>query len=130
MPSVLIVEDHDYMASVLIRLLEKRSNLNVTARAKTAEEALDMLRELEVALLLVDVSLPNMNGIDLVAKLREEYPALPCLMLSGHHASHYVERALEVGARGYILKDDPEAIIEGIERVLEGEVYISKNLAY
>ena len=128
MSSILIVEDHDYMAKVLIRLLHKLTDLKVAARAKTAEEALELLPELEVGLILVDVSLPEMNGIDLVATLHKKYPALPCLMLSGHHASHYVHRSLEAGARGYILKDDPGAIVEGVQRVLEGDIYVSKKL--
>lgn len=128
MPSILIVEDHDYMAEVLLRLLQRKTDIEVVVRAKTAEEALEILPELEVVLLLVDVSLPGMNGINLVAILHEKYPHVPCLMLSGHYAPHYVRRALKAGAWGYVLKDDPEAIMEGINRVLKGETYISKNL--
>ncbi len=79
-------------------------------------------------MLLVDVSLPQMNGIELVAVLHTMYPELPCLMLSGHHAAHYVTRALEAGAWGYVLKDNPNEIIEGIERVLEGKIYVCKRL--
>jgi DNA-binding NarL/FixJ family response regulator len=127
MLSVVILEDHDFMAEVLARLLKKRGDLNVTARVKSAEEALELLSNVVVDLILVDVSLPHMNGIDLVSILHEKFPNLMCLMLSGHNATHYVRRSLDAGARGYLLKDDPEAIIEGIERVLEGEIYVSKN---
>jgi DNA-binding NarL/FixJ family response regulator len=69
-----------------------------------------------------------MNGINLVGMIRDQYPNLPCLMLSGHALAHYKNRALDAGARGYILKDNAKAIIEGIRRVLRGEIYVSKEL--
>lgn len=127
MLSVVILEDHDIMAEVLARLLKKRGDLNVMARVRSAEEALELLSNVVVDLILVDISLPRMNGIEFVSILREKFPNLICLMLSGHNATHYVRRSLDAGARGYLLKDDPEAIIEGIERVLDGEIYVSKN---
>jgi len=76
----------------------------------------------------VDVSLPDMSGIDFVAALQKDYPHLPCLMLSGHTSAQYVERSLAAGARGYVIKDNFNGILEGIERVLQGEIYISEEL--
>lgn len=69
-----------------------------------------------------------MNGIDLVQKIHTEFPQLRCLMLSGHLVPQYVDRSLEAGASGYILKEDLDGIVEGIPRVLNGEIYLSRSL--
>ena len=94
MMSILLVEDHAIFASVLIRMLRETGDLEVTATAKTAEEALQYLPEQRFDLVLVDVYLPTMNGITLVALIHDQYPDLPCLMLSGHMLDHYVRSAL------------------------------------
>lgn len=115
-------------ASVLARLLSKTEDMEVVAIARTAERALQELPEHELDLVLVDVALPEMNGISLVAMLHEEYPDLPCLMLSGHALAHYVNRALQAGARGYVLKDNSREIVSSIRHVLRGEIYVSPEL--
>jgi DNA-binding NarL/FixJ family response regulator len=128
MISILLVEDHAVFASVLVRLLSRTEDLQVVKIARTAERALQELPEREFDLVLVDVALPEMNGIGLVALLHEEYPDLPCLMLSGHALAHYVDRALQAGARGYVLKDNSLEIVNSIRRVLRGEIYVSPEL--
>ena len=128
MVSILLVEDHTTFAGVLVRLLTTTKDMAITTIATTAERALQELPMQKFDLVLVDVSLPQMNGINLVGMIRDQYPDLPCLMLSGHALSHYMNRALEAGARGYILKDNAKGIIEGIRRVLKGEIYVSKEL--
>lgn len=128
MQSILLVEDHPIFAGVLTRLLRETGELEVTMVAKTAEEALQHLPEGKFDLVLVDVYLPRMNGINLVALIHDRYPDLPCLMLSGHLLNHYVESSLNAGARGYVLKDNPGAILAAIRRVLSGGIYIDKEL--
>ena len=128
MRSILLVEDHSTFASVLVRLLLTTKDMQITLVATSAESALQELRSQRFDLVLVDVSLPEMNGIALVGMIRDQFPGLPCLMLSGHALAHYKNRALDAGARGYILKDNAKGIIEGIRRVLNGEIYVSKEL--
>ena len=128
MLSVLLVEDHAILASVLARMLLNTGNLEVTVVAGTAEEALRQLPEQQFDLALVDVFLPEMSGISLVALMREQYPDLPCLMLSGHMLDYYVQSSLDAGARGYVLKDKSDEILEGIQHVLQGETYVSSEL--
>lgn len=128
MLSILLVEDHLIFAGVIVRLLNRMGNMQVAAVANTAEGALQKLSDRNFDLVLVDVSLPKMNGINLVSLIHHQYPGLPCLMLSGHAHTHYVHRALTAGARGYILKDSSAGIIDGIQRVLKGEVYVSPEL--
>jgi len=126
--SILLVEDHAAFANALLNILNKNGNMNVVAVADSAEKALEQLPELHVDLVLVDVSLPQMSGINLVAALHEKYPDLPCVMLSGHMSSQYARRALDAGARGYLLKDNPAGILTGIQHIVNGEIYVSEEL--
>jgi len=128
MCSILLVEDHKMMAEALVNVLRWKGQFEVVAIVETAAEALERLPELQVDLVLVDIFLPRGNGIDLVEKIKEEYPNLPCLMLSAHTGERYVKRSLDAGARGYVVKDDIEDVIEGIRRVLDGDIYLSGQL--
>ena len=128
MKKLLLVEDHSIFAEVLLLVLAQRVDLKVIKVVDTAEKALQLLPTLDLDMLLVDVSLPQMNGIDLVARLSKLYPHMPCLLISGHISSLYVKRGLDAGARGYVMKDSAAGIIEGIYQVLRGEIYISKEL--
>jgi len=128
MISILLVEDHAVFASVLVRLLSRTEDMEIVKVARTAERALQELPQQEFDLVLVDVSLPQMSGINLVAALREKYPDLPCAMLSGHMSSQYARRALEAGARGYLLKDNPAGILTGLQPIVKGEIFISEEL--
>ena len=125
--SILLVEDHKVFAKALLRVLSSNQDLNVVAVEDTAEKALERLADLQVDLVLADISLPKMSGIELVEELRERYPKLPCAVLSGHNSFHYVRSALNAGARGYMVKENPIGILEGIRCVLNGELYISKE---
>ncbi len=128
MIALLLVEDHPVFAEALLHVLEEKEDLEVVKVVDTAEKALEALLDLVVDLALVDVSLPRMSGIELVDKLRLSHPEIPCLMISGHASANYVRRSLEAGARGYAIKDSSAGIIEGIRRVLEGEIYVSKEI--
>jgi DNA-binding NarL/FixJ family response regulator len=128
MISLLLVEDHAIFAEALVRMLRGKEDLDVVKVVDTAEEALQALPDLVIDLALVDVSLPSMSGIELVGELRQTYPEVPCLMISGHLSGSYVRRSLQAGARGYAIKDSAAGIIEGIRRVLDGEIYVSEEL--
>ena len=128
MSSILIVEDHSIFGKALVRLLTEKANMDVIGVIGSGEEALEKLSDLHIDLVLVDVSLPRMTGIQLVSTINEKFPHIRCLMISGHMTPFYVQRSLEAGARGYILKDDIAGVLEGIPSVLNGEIYISKAL--
>ena len=128
MTSILLVEDHPVFAKVLLRFLVERGHFDVVSVAGSAEEALDQIPDLDIDLILIDVSLPERSGISLVLILHEKYPDLPCIMLSGHLSSQYARRSLDAGARGYLIKDQVDGILEGIQHVLDGEIYVSKEL--
>jgi DNA-binding NarL/FixJ family response regulator len=128
MTSILLVEDHAIFAKALLRVLRERGQLEIVGVAESAEEALEKIPNLDVDLVLVDVSLPRRSGISLVLVLHEKYPDLPCVMLSGHLSAHYARSSLAAGARGYLVKDHAEEILEGIQRVLQGEIYVSQEV--
>ena len=107
---------------------EEASDMDVVGQAESAEDALDLLDELEVDVALIDVSLPKMTGIELVRKMQDCRPNIPCLLYTGHGESAYVERALDAGAHGYLLKGSPHELIDAIEQIAAGNTYISEEL--
>jgi len=129
MPRLLLVEDNAILANTLMRFLRTQGDLEVLAIAPTAEDALELLPDLVVDLVLVDVSLPKMSGLEFVAILHNQMPLLPCLMFSGHSEIDYVTRALAAGAKGYVSKSQPEALFTGIKEVLAGKMYLGEELS-
>ena len=133
MCSILVVEDHKIMAETLVHVLRTKGRFKVADVTESAEDAMEWLSEREahhqVDLALVDVVLPRTSGIELVSMIRQKYPDLPCLMISGRSAGQYVKRSLAAGARGYVLKDDLQDVMKGIQLVLNGGTYLSKQLA-
>ncbi len=128
MINVFLVEDNRFVADAVDGLLNTYDNIQLVGVATTGEEALTTLPPTGVDIALIDLALPGMNGIDVIAALRQSQPALPCVILSAHREDNYITQALAAGARGYITKELPLAIVEGIERVLAGEVYLSPDL--
>jgi DNA-binding NarL/FixJ family response regulator len=126
--SILLVEDHAGFAKALLQMLSQNQDLQIVAVTESAEAALRYLRESSVDLVLVDYSLPDMSGVSLVEALRREHPDQLCAMLSGHLSLQHARRALEVGARGYMIKDNPLGILNGITHILSGEIYVSEEL--
>jgi len=122
---IFVVDDHAGMASALARFIA--AEFEVIGTAANAEQALADQRLEEAAVAIVDVSLPGMNGIDLVDCLRKRWPHLRCLMLSGHDSISYVRRALAAGASGYLRKDDPDEILPAIRQVHAGGRYIGRQ---
>jgi DNA-binding NarL/FixJ family response regulator len=132
MCSILLVEDHKIMAETLVHILHTKGKFKVADVAESAEDAMEWLSarqaDSSVDLALVDVVLPRTSGIELVSMIRQRFPHLPCLMISGRSSGQYVRRSLEAGARGYVLKDDLHDVMNGIRRVLNGGMYISQQL--
>ena len=128
MPSILIVEDHKIVAEVLANILRRSGKFEVAGIVASAQDALEQLSEQNIDLVLVDVSLPHISGIELVAMIHEKYPHIPSVVISGHNTSLYIKRSLDAGARGYIVKDDIHDIVKGIQHVLTGGTYLSKQL--
>lgn len=126
--SMLIVEDHRVLAHTVSDLVQSQASVAVGGLVASAEEALERLAGEVYDLVLIDVSLPGMSGIELVALIQRDHPHIRCLMLSGHVEMEYVRRALSAGARGYVVKGKPLDLIAGIRQVIDGEIYVSDEL--
>lgn len=127
---IYIIEDHPLVQRMTYEFLRRAPNLQVCGAAATAQQALVQIPALDVDLALVDVSLPDMDGIHLVSELQLQQPTLFCLMFSAHQEASYVQRALAAGARGYLAKGNPTELVAAIHQVLNGEIYLSYRLHY
>lgn len=116
------------MRGMLCEAVERQPGCTVCGAAESAEQALAELPGAGIDLVLVDVSLPQMSGVELVRALREQLPDLVCLMVSGHVEASYAEQAIAAGASGYVLKGRPRDLGAAITTVLAGGRYLSKPL--
>lgn len=125
---VFVVEDHELMRESLVEFLNLAADCEVLGTSGSADQALKRVSQLQVDLMLIDVSLPEISGIELVNQLRQQHPQLICLMLSGHGERSYVLRSLEAGARGFVLKGNAAELPSAIKTVMAGGTYVSKAL--
>ena len=126
---VLVVDDHPIVRRGLMQLINQDPDLLVCAQAQGAMEALDAVKEQTFDLAVVDISLNEINGIQLTEKIRSLYPKLPVLILTMHHEAVYCQRALRAGASGYVMKNEAaEKIITAIRQLLCGKEYISETV--
>lgn len=124
---IMIVDDHPIVRQGLRRLMEAEPDLEVCGEAETAREAKSMIRELRPDGVIVDVSLAQGDGLELVKDARAHYPTLPLLVLSMHDEVIYAERMLSAGANGYIMKQAAsDQFLVALRRVLEGGIYVSE----
>lgn len=127
---VLIVDDHPIVRQGLKRLIHNEPGLVVCAEAETVPAAREAVRRDAPDIVVVDLSLKDGDGMELVKDLHAHYPSLPLLVLSMHDESVYAERLLAAGARGYIMKHAAsEQFIEALWRVLDGGTYVSDAVA-
>lgn len=127
---ILLVDDHPLVRDGLRARLETIPHFEVVAEAGNAEEALAHAAEQAIDLVLMDINLSGMNGIELTGRFHTLYPEIAVLMLSMHDKAEYVMQAIQAGARGYVLKDAPAMdIITAIDTVMSGGIYYSAGLA-
>lgn len=127
---IVIVDDHPVMRRGLASLLESEPEIEVVAQFERAEDVLEKFSELEVDLIIVDVSLPGMSGIELVKNLLYQFPDLLCLVVSRHEASLFAERALRAGAKGYVMKFESNDVhLNAVRKVLNGGIFVSEEIS-
>jgi DNA-binding NarL/FixJ family response regulator len=127
---VLVVDDHPIVRERLAELINEEPDLRVCGEAEDANEALKAVAATGPDVAIVDISLKDTYGIELIKQLKDLHPRLPVLVLSMHDESMYGERALRAGARGYLTKQEAtKRVIDAIRRVLAGEIYVSEKLA-
>ena len=117
---VFLVDDSPLMLELFGELIEMQADLTLAGTAASGEEALTALPRVPCDLALIDVSMPKMNGLELAERLQTTVPGLPCLLFSAHAGEAYERRSREVGARGYVEKGDPAALLTAIRTALGG----------
>ena len=103
---VYVVEDFGRLRETILDLIDHSEGLEASGSSESAESALAELPGLDTDVMLIDVSLPGMSGLDLLAEVRRLRPAIQCVMVSGHRSASYAQRAREAGARAYVVKTD------------------------
>lgn len=127
---VMIVDDHAMIRHGMAMLINMETDMEVFCEAGDGPEAIEVLQKnTPVDILLLDVSLKTVSGLEIIKTIRSMYPVLPVLFISMHDESVYAERALRSGARGYVMKQEPRNIlITAIREVLKGNIFISKSI--
>ncbi len=126
---IFILEDHPVMRRGYRTLIDGEMDMQVCGEAETAAEALEKIRRSAPDLVIADISLEGMNGIEFIKHLQAEQPGLGLLVVSMHEESLYAERALQAGASGYLMKKEAESrVIPAIRQVLAGHYFVSDRV--
>jgi DNA-binding NarL/FixJ family response regulator len=127
---VALVDDHSLVRDGIKALLAVMAPLEVVGEAESGAQAIEMVGRCQPDLLLVDISLRDMNGLELTRVLRAQYPSLKVLMLSMYDNYEYVSESVRAGASGYVLKNSPSReIIAAIEAIVSGGTFYSAEIA-
>lgn len=127
---ILLVDDHPMVRERLAEIINREPDLEVCAEAEDRYAALDRIREHDPELVIVDITLKNSDGLELIKDIHAGWPALLMLVVSMHDESLYAERVIRAGARGYITKQHAtRSILLAIRRVLDGQVFLSPTMA-
>jgi len=130
MIKILIADDHSIVRKGLTQIVEEVADMEVAAEASRGAETLGKLRKYDYDVVVLDISLPGMTGLDVLKQIKVEKPNLPVLMLSIHPEEQYAIRALKAGAAGYLTKDRaPDELITAIRKAYDGTKYVSSSLA-
>jgi DNA-binding NarL/FixJ family response regulator len=126
---VLIVDDHPILRHGIAQLVQREPDLQPCGEAGSVEEAMDVMARQPVDMVIVDLSLNDRSGMDLIRTTRQRHPKVHCLVLSMHDENLHAERALRAGARGYVMKQEAtRKIVTALRRVREGHIYVSDAL--
>jgi len=129
MIKLLIVDDHALVRSGIIRLVENHAAMHVIGECQSGEEAYDFLFKKTVDLIVMDISMPGMGGIEATAKIKKRYPKVRILILSMHDNPMIIKKAIEAGADGYILKNDlSDNLLVAIDSIHRGDKFSSNSV--
>ena len=126
---VLIVDDHPMICEGIAMLVEHEPDLTVVGKVASAAAALKAIEKLQPDVVVVDITLQDSSGMELIKDMRIRWPDLPALVFSMHSESFFAARVLHAGARAYVSKKEPPAkVIEAIRNVLQGGLYVSEEM--
>ena len=127
---ILLVDDHPLVREWLASLINQQPDLTVSGEAESAPEALEFLAKTPPDLAIIDISLKESSGLELIKTIKASHPDVGVIVLSMHDERHYAERAIRAGARGYVTKrETTKKIIAAIHQVLAGKLGVSEEVA-
>lgn len=130
MIKILVADDHPVVRNGLKQIISDEKDMKVTCEASNAEEVFDALNKNEVDIVILDISMPNVSGMEILTKIKNIKPKLPVLMLSALSEDVYASRCLKVGASGFISKETaPEELVKAVRKIMSGGLYVSSNFA-
>jgi len=125
-----VVDDHPAIREALTAVIDSKIDMRVVGESATARQTLQQLERTHPDVIVVDISLEDAHGLDLVEELRSRYPDLRVVVFSMYDESVYAERAIRAGASGYVMKSEPtERVVVAIQAVHDGEVYLSRRMS-
>ncbi len=129
MIKIMITDDHKMIREGIKQLLELNEDISVVGMASDGNECLTMLKESDVDVLLLDINMPNKNGLETLKEIKESKLNVKVIILTVHNEADYLMSAVEIGANGYVLKDSGSAeLVHAIKTVMEGESYIQPDM--
>jgi DNA-binding NarL/FixJ family response regulator len=130
MLKVLIADDHAIVRKGLKEILRAASETTTVGEASDGSEALAQVEAEPWDVVVLDITMPGQNGLEVLKTLKRDHPQLPVVMLSMHSGYHYVMGSLKAGASGYLNKETaPEELVTAIHKAIEGGIYVSRSLA-
>jgi two-component system invasion response regulator UvrY len=127
---VIIVDDHPVVRRGLRQIIAAEQDMQVVGEAENAKEGIRVIREVACDAVILDITLPDASGLDVLGQLKSVHPTLPVLIMSIHEEEQYALRVLKTGASGYLMKNSiPEELIKAIRKIISGGKYISLSLA-
>ena len=130
MIKVLLADDHSIVRAGLRRIVEESGDMEVIAEADDGREAIQLVEKTDPDVAVIDISMPGLDGLEVISQLQTIYPELPILVLTMHEEGQYVVRAIQAGAMGYLTKHSaPEQLVTAIRKIHEGQRYITDEAA-
>ncbi len=127
---VLLADDHSIVRAGLRRIVEESGEMHVVAEAADGQEAIQLVNKTAPDVAVVDISMPGLDGLEVIAQLQALKPKLPILVLTMHEEGQYVVRAIQAGAMGYLTKQSaPEQLVTAIRKIYDGQRYITDEAA-
>lgn len=126
---LVLIDDHPIMRHGLAQLIRAEEGLDVIGEAGSARDGLEVVGKLKPDLAVIDLTLPDKNGLELVKDIRALHPSTQCIVLSMHDETLYGERSLRAGARGYVMKEEAaDHLVTAIRKIISGGLYVSESL--
>ena len=130
MLKIIIADDHPVVRQGIMRIIEETPDMRVTDEAEDGTEALKKIKEKDFDIILLDISMPGRDGLDVIREIKKIQPQLPILILTMHPEKYYGLRMFQAGASGYLTKQNaPFDLVEAIRKVSRGGMYVSDALA-